>query len=76
MRQAVASPAYDSLQRISYSMPLRASGGRKTLEAIVAQCNSVLKNKLGYEQQAQLYRPREHRQTHFPGKAPAAKKKS
>lgn len=55
---------------------LRASGGRKTLEAIVAQCNSVLKNKLGYEQQAQLYRPREHRQTHFPGKAPAAKKKS
>lgn len=55
---------------------LRASGGRKTLEAIVDQCNSVLKHKLGYEQQAQLYRPRDHRQTHFPGKAPVAKKKA
>lgn len=55
---------------------LRASGGRKTLEAIVEQCNSVLKSKLGYEQQAQLYRPREHRQTHFPGKVAAAKKKA
>lgn len=55
---------------------LRASGGRKTLEAIVEQCNSVLKNKLGYEQQAQLYRPRAHRQTHFPGKMPVAKKRA
>lgn len=55
---------------------LRASGGRKTLEASVEQCNSVLKSKLGYEQQAQLYRPREHRQTHFPGKVAAAKKKA
>jgi hypothetical protein len=55
---------------------LRASGGRKTLEAIVEQCNSVLRSKLGYEQQAQLYRPSAHRQTHFPGKVATAKKKA
>ncbi|MFN7444978.1 MAG: caspase family protein [Curvibacter sp.] len=55
---------------------LRASGGCKTLEAIVEQCNQVLRSKLGYEQQAQLYRPREHRQTHFPGKAAVTKKRT
>ncbi len=54
---------------------LRASAGRKTLEDIVAQCNSVLKHKLGYEQQAQLYRPSGHKQTRFPGTAPKANKK-
>lgn len=47
---------------------LRASGGRKTLEDIVKQCNNVLKTKLGYDQESQLYRPREHKQTRFPGK--------
>lgn len=55
---------------------LRATAGRKTLEDVVTQCNSVLKSKLGYEQEVQLYRPREHQQTRFPGKAPVAKKKS
>ncbi len=55
---------------------LRASAGRKTLEDVVKQCNSVLKNKLGYEQEVQLYRPAGHEQTRFPGKAPAAKKKA
>lgn len=54
---------------------LRATAGRKTLEDVVTQCNSVLKSKLGYEQEVQLYRPREHQQTRFPGKAPVAKKK-
>jgi len=54
---------------------LRATAGRKTLEDVVTQCNSVLKSKLGYEQEVQLYRPREHKQTRFPGKAPVAKKK-
>ncbi len=39
---------------------LRASAGRKTLEDVVKQCNSVLKNKLGYEQEVQLYRPAGH----------------
>jgi hypothetical protein len=53
---------------------VRASAGRKTLEEVVKQCNSVLKSKLGYEQEVQLYRPREHTQTHFPGKAAAKKK--
>lgn len=51
---------------------LRASGGRKTLEDIVKQCNQVLKTKLGYDQETQLYRPREHKQTRFPG-SPAKK---
>ncbi|MBI2746926.1 MAG: caspase family protein [Burkholderiales bacterium] len=55
---------------------LRATAGRKTLEDVVTQCNSVLKSKLGYEQEVQLYRPREHQQTRFPGKAPVAKKKA
>ncbi|MFN4349233.1 MAG: caspase domain-containing protein [Hylemonella sp.] len=55
---------------------LRATAGRKTLEDVVTQCNSVLKSKLGYEQEVQLYRPREHKQTRFPGKAPVAKKKT
>lgn len=55
---------------------LRATAGRKTLEDVVKQCNSVLKSKLGYEQEVQLYRPREHKQTRFPGKAPVAKNKA
>lgn len=49
---------------------VRASNGRKTLEDIVRQCNSVLKNQLGYEQEAQLYRPSNHKQLRFPGTAP------
>jgi hypothetical protein len=55
---------------------LRATAGRKTLEDVVTQCNNVLRSKLGYEQEVQLYRPREHKQTRFPGKAPVAKKKA
>jgi len=47
---------------------VRATAGRKTLEEIVKQCNSVLKAKLGYEQETQLYRPAGHHQTRFPGK--------
>ena len=54
---------------------VRASAGRKTLEDVVQQCNGVLRSKLGYEQEVQLYRPREHQQTRFPGTAPVVKKK-
>lgn len=53
---------------------VRASAGRKTLEDVVQQCNSVLKSKPGYEQEVQLYRPREHQQTRFTDLAPVAKK--
>jgi metacaspase-1 len=40
----------------------------KPLEAVVRQCNRVLKNKLRFEQDAQLFRYPEHAQTHFPRK--------
>lgn len=46
---------------------LRASAGAKTLEEIVKQCNRLLKSKLGFEQETQLYRPKGHEQTRFAG---------
>ena len=46
---------------------MRSRTRGKTLEDIQSHCNRVLIDKLGYAQTVQLYRPRGHSQTHFPG---------
>lgn len=48
---------------------LRASAGNKALEEVAKQCNQILKSKLRFEQEVQLYRPRGHTQTKFAGLA-------
>jgi metacaspase-1 len=39
----------------------------RPLEQVVKQCNSVLKNKLGFDQITQLFRHPQHAQKQFPG---------
>lgn len=48
---------------------MRASAGNKTLEEIVKQCNRILRDKLGFDQETTLYRPKGHKQTMFAGNA-------
>jgi metacaspase-1 len=59
---------------------LRRSGGRATLEDLLALCNEQMHDDLGLEQVAELYRPPGHAQTQFPGQVqraarPARKRK-